>query len=206
MNLFAFWNRPPSLAVLLGGAAALMLTACSGASIGQASRSALDTLAPYKVEVVQGNFVSSEQVALLQRGMSRQQVREILGTPLMTSIFHDQRWEYAFTIKRQGVAERSYKLTVFFGDEDRGLERVEGAQDMPTEEGFVAGLVRPKTNLKAPPLQASPEQLEKFAVANKNSKTNSNSNSNSNDSSDSDVGNQNRQSEPLNPTYPPLER
>ena len=52
---------------------------------------------------MQGNFVSKEQVEALRPGMSRQQVRDILGTPLVTSVFHADRWDYVFTIKRQGV-------------------------------------------------------------------------------------------------------
>lgn len=113
-------------------------------------------LTPYKVEVVQGNFVSREQVQALQRGMSRQQVREILGTPLVTSVFHADRWEYVFTIKRKGVSEQTRKLTVFFqGDL---LERVEG-DEMPSEAEFVATLGKSQGKLKIPQLEATEEQL-----------------------------------------------
>ena len=77
---------------------------------------------PYKVEVVQGNFVSKEQVEAIKPGMSRQQVRDILGTPLVTSVFHANRWDYVFTLKRQGVPAQERKLAVFFNGE--ALERV----------------------------------------------------------------------------------
>jgi outer membrane protein assembly factor BamE len=90
---------------------------------------------PYKIDVVQGNFVSREQVEALQPGMSRQQVRDILGTPLVTSLFHADRWEYVFTIKRPGEEIQTRKLTVFFqGDL---LQRFEG-DPMPSETEFVA--------------------------------------------------------------------
>jgi outer membrane protein assembly factor BamE len=51
---------------------------------------------------VQGNVVTSEQVARVKPGMTRAQVRDILGTPLLTDPFHADRWDYLFTIRRQG--------------------------------------------------------------------------------------------------------
>jgi outer membrane protein assembly factor BamE len=91
----------------------------------------------YKAEIAQGNFVSKEQVAALKPGMPRLQVADILGTPLLVSVFHADRWEYVFNLKRQGVDTPSYKLTVFFkGDE---LDRVDGSE-MPTEQEFIDSL------------------------------------------------------------------
>jgi outer membrane protein assembly factor BamE len=91
----------------------------------------------YKADIAQGNFVSKEQVAALKPGMPRLQVADILGTPLLVSVFHADRWEYVFNLKRQGIDTPSYKLTVFFkGDE---LERVDGS-NMPTEQEFIDSL------------------------------------------------------------------
>jgi outer membrane protein assembly factor BamE len=91
----------------------------------------------YKTDIAQGNFVSKEQVAALKPGMPRLQVADILGTPLLVSIFHADRWEYVFSLKRQGIETPSYKLTVYFkGDE---LERVDGS-NMPTEQEFIDAL------------------------------------------------------------------
>jgi outer membrane protein assembly factor BamE len=88
----------------------------------------------YKAEIAQGNFVSKEQVDTLKLGMPRLQVADILGTPLLVSVFHADRWEYVFNLKRQGIDTPSYKLTVFFkGDE---LERIDGS-NMPTEQEFI---------------------------------------------------------------------
>jgi outer membrane protein assembly factor BamE (lipoprotein component of BamABCDE complex) len=78
----------------------------------------------YKPEVVQGNFVSREQVQALRAGMPRQAVRDVLGTPLVTSLFHSDRWDYAFTIRRQGSEPQQRRFSVFFkGD---ALDRIEG--------------------------------------------------------------------------------
>ena len=111
---------------------------------------------------MQGNFVSREQVQALQPGMSRQQVREILGTPLVTSVFHADRWDYVFTIQRQGVEAQNRKLNVFF--EGERFVRAEG-DEMPSESEFVATLGKPTSKLKVPNLQASEEQLAKFPAA-----------------------------------------
>lgn len=139
---------------------AAVLAACS--SINDATRSAMDAITPYKMEVVQGNFVSREQVQALQLGMNRQHVREILGTPLVTSVFHEDRWEYVFTINRQGVAQQRRKLTVFF-ENDR-LSKFEG-DEMPSETEFVAALGKPLSQRKVPELQASEAQLAKFPAS-----------------------------------------
>ena len=91
----------------------------------------------YKVEIAQGNFVSKEQVAALKLGMPRLQVADILGTPLLVSVFHADRWEYVFNLKRQGIETPSYKLTVYFkGD---ALDKIDGS-NMPTEQEFIDSL------------------------------------------------------------------
>jgi len=143
------------LAVVAGG---LSLGACSG--IGNSTRSALNSVTPYKVEVVQGNFVSKEQVQQLKSGLTRQQVREILGTSLLSDVFHSNRWDYVFTIRRQGVEAQQRRLTVYFNGEI--LDRFEG-DPMPSEEEFVAALdTRARSTGKVPKLEASEEELKKF--------------------------------------------
>lgn len=112
---------------------------------------------PYKVEVAQGNFVSKEQVSALKTGMPRAQVMDILGTPLLVSVFHADRWEYVFTLKRQGVETKTYKLTVFFkGD---ALDKVDGS-DMPTEQEFVDALSANKSSGKLPVLEMTEQELK----------------------------------------------
>jgi len=92
---------------------------------------------PYKIDVAQGNFVSKEQINALKLGMPRAQVLDILGTPLLVSVFHADRWEYVFTLKRQGVESKPHKLTVHFkGD---ALAKIDG-EGMLTEQEFVESL------------------------------------------------------------------
>ena len=115
----------------------------------------------YVPEVVQGNFVSREQKEYLKPGLTRQQVKEVLGTPLVASIFHEQRWDYIFTIRRQGVAPQSFSLNVWFkGDL---LDRVTG-DELPSETEFVTQLVSQKAGIKVPELEAKEEDLRKYPL------------------------------------------
>lgn len=133
------------------------VAACS--SFDNATQRLAGVVTPYKIDVVQGNFVSREQVEALQPGMGRQQVRDILGTPLVTSLFHADRWEYVFTLKRPNVDIQTRKLTVFFkGD---SFERAEG-DPMPSESEFVATLGQNKSSRAVPVLEATEAQLARF--------------------------------------------
>jgi outer membrane protein assembly factor BamE len=145
------------LAILLLGAS---LVGC-GSLTGSVTR---DTFKPFVPEVVQGNFVSNEQRQALRPGMPRAQVKDILGTPLIASLFHANRWDYAFSIQRQGVPEQKFKLTVYFkGDV---LEQVD-SDALPSESEFAGRLVRPQPAGKLPPLEASEEDLKKFTPRSK---------------------------------------
>jgi outer membrane protein assembly factor BamE len=91
---------------------------------------------PYVPDMVQGNFISSEQYAKLQVGQTREQVRQILGTPLLASYFHANRWDYVFEFKRAGKrVGKERHVTVFF-DGDK-VVKFEG-DALPTEVELVA--------------------------------------------------------------------
>ncbi|TFY98087.1 outer membrane protein assembly factor BamE [Ramlibacter rhizophilus] len=128
-------------------------------SLNDATKRFASNLAPYKPPVVQGNFVSREQAELLKPGMSRQQVREVLGTPLVTSLFHADRWDYVFTLKRPGVPSQAHHLTVFF--KDNALERFEGER-LPSEAEFVEQIDTRRASGPVPVLQATEAQLQRF--------------------------------------------
>jgi outer membrane protein assembly factor BamE len=138
-------------------AAAALLAACG--TVDSASNRLVSSITPYKIEIVQGNFVSKEQVAGLEKGMTRMQVKEVLGTPLITNLFRSDRWDYVFTIKRPGLEPQSRRLSVFF--ENDLLARFEG-DEMPTEADFVAQLDSRTRLGKIPPLEATPAELAKF--------------------------------------------
>jgi len=146
---------------LTGNRLAMLLVCASLAGCGSVSSLSGDTLKPYVPEVVQGNFVSKEQRQALTLGMARAQVRDILGTPLVTSLFHADRWDYAFSIRRQGVPPQSFQLTVYFKDDK--VASIEGG-DLPSESEFAQRLVAQRKASSVPNLQASEEDLKKFPV------------------------------------------
>ena len=88
-------------------------------------------IAPYKIEVQQGNFLSQDMVSQLKEGMSKEQVRQILGTPLLTDIFHGERWDYIYSRQAVDGKREKRRLAVFF--EDGKLARIDGdAAALPT--------------------------------------------------------------------------
>ncbi len=148
--------------VSTAGACLLVLAGLLGACSGPLSNK-VPTLGglvtPYQIDIVQGNVVTREQAQLLQSGMSRQQVRDLLGSPLLASVFHANRWDYVFTFKRQGQPPQQRRLTVFFQGE--ALERFV-SDELPSEAEFVASLDVRRQSGAIPALQATDEQLKRF--------------------------------------------
>lgn len=97
--------------------------------------STIDTYIPsarnfgvYRIDVNQGNYLTLDMVEKLKEGQSRNQVRAILGTPLVSSAFHGNRWDYVYRFARQGRVVEARDFTVYFvGDK---LARWEG-DEMP---------------------------------------------------------------------------
>lgn len=114
-------------------------------------------LQPYRPDVQQGNVVTHEMVEQLRPDMTRDQVRFLLGTPGLVSVFHQDRWDYIYLLKRgKGSEVQSRKLTVHF--KDNRLERFE-ADEMPPEalaDNLILGR-KPKDLPKPPPKQAGPQ-------------------------------------------------
>lgn len=79
---------------------------------------------PYKMEIQQGNYISQEIVSQLKPGMSKDQVRFVLGTPLLTDIFHADRWDYLYWREASSGKRESRRLALFF--EDGKLSRIDG--------------------------------------------------------------------------------
>lgn len=148
--------------VCLGSLGALMLTLSACSSLDGSSNRLVTMVTPYKIDIVQGNFVSREQAAALKEGMSRNQVRDILGTPLLTSVFHADRWDYVFTFKRQGIEPQARRVTVFFKDDV--LSKVQ-ADSLPSEAEFVASLDSGRKTGPIPVLEMPPESLKPAAPA-----------------------------------------
>ena len=136
----------------------LCIAACGGCQSLQSSDNFLGVITPYKVEVVQGNVVTKEQAALIKPGMSRAQVRDVMGSPLLTDAFHGDRWDYVFTIRRQGAEPQLRRVVVLFDGEK--LKSLNGIEELPGERDFVASIDTFKTARNAPPLALTDEQVK----------------------------------------------
>ena len=79
---------------------------------------------PYRIEIQQGNYISQEMIAQLKPGMSKDQVRFLLGTPLLTDIFHAERWDYVYWREAPSGKRESRRLALFF--EGGKLARLDG--------------------------------------------------------------------------------
>ena len=107
---------PRAFPAVLAVACALLLAGCGiPRALG---------IAPYKIDVQQGNFLTQDQLALVKEGMSKEQVRQILGTPLLTDIFHGERWDYVYTLETSDGKKQRRGLALFFTDGK--LARIDG--------------------------------------------------------------------------------
>jgi outer membrane protein assembly factor BamE len=120
-----------AIAIALSLSAVLL----GGCSVG----SAIEKLHPYRMDVRQGNYVDQGMLSKLRPGMTQDQVRLIMGSPLLTDIFHKDRWDYVyrFTDGSNGAIQDRRIALIF---EQEKLVRVEGdvvpatgeARDVPT--------------------------------------------------------------------------
>jgi outer membrane protein assembly factor BamE len=148
-------NAAPSLASIAPWVLAAVLA--SGCASLQSSDSLVSALTPYRMEIVQGNIVTREQAAAVRPGMTRAQVRDVLGSPLLTSAFHADRWDYVFTIRRQGAEPQTRRVLVVF-DGDR-LKSIDTGGELPGEREFVASIDASKPPRTVPSLVLSEAQL-----------------------------------------------
>ena len=131
--------------------ASLMLTGCESL---QRTDSFLGFITPYRIDIVQGNAITKEQAALIKPGLTRLQVRDVLGTPLVADPFHANRWDYIFTLRRPNTdVQRRSVVVTFDGDVVKTME----APDLPSEREFVASISRFK-DPRAPKLELSEEE------------------------------------------------
>lgn len=100
------------------------LLAASLALAGCKSVPELPGVTPYRMDIQQGNYVSQDMVDQLKPGMSREQVRFVLGTPLVTDIFHSDRWDYVYYREPARGKREQRRLVVRF-ENDR-MKSVEG--------------------------------------------------------------------------------
>jgi outer membrane protein assembly factor BamE len=138
------------LALLALGGCSTVNSLTSGLNEPASLKGFIAFIAPYKPDVIQGNVVTTEQITQVKPGMTRAQVKEILGSPLITDPFHADRWDYVFTLRRQGFDDQQRAFAVLF-DKDEVLKI--DAPTLPTEDEFVASISRKKLPTSIPKLE-----------------------------------------------------
>lgn len=143
------------------GPAAPATPASAGAQTVQTTKlqKFLWVFSPYRPDIQQGNFISKEMLAQVQVGQTRDQVKFILGTPLLTDIFHENRWDYPFYMARGNGELTSAKVVIFFKDDK--VERFEGG-NLPSEQEYIARIAGPAKTKRD---KDTPKQEEVGAAA-----------------------------------------
>lgn len=137
----------------------------------------------HKIDIQQGNVITQEMLAQLELGMEKKKVLYIMGSPIITDTFHNDRWDYVYSYKKgRGVAEQRH-VTLFFKDDL--LKRVEG--DVKPARGKIHVESRKLENVEVPPYEGpglfsrvkdavtfggdKPDQIEKSAKEDANATT-----------------------------------
>ncbi|MES2756309.1 MAG: outer membrane protein assembly factor BamE [Pseudomonadota bacterium] len=136
----AAWRDAP-VAATPQASAAEVDKAAAAANAGAQTTSAtslqkfLWVFKPYRPDIQQGNFVSQEMLSQLKVGQTREQVKFILGTPLLADPFHTTRWDYPFYLARGNGELTKARVSIFFKDDK--VERFDGG-NLPTEREYIA--------------------------------------------------------------------
>ena len=155
-----FHGVSPGVLALL---AAALLPACKSFEVPK-----VPGVTPYRMVIQQGNFISQEMVSQLKPGMTKEQVRFILGTPLVADIFHADRWDYVFFREMPDGKRDQRNLSVVF-EKDK-LARVLGDLMPPDGAARSSGFetqVKPDKVKPVPKPEAKPaaEAAESAAEA-----------------------------------------
>ena len=105
----------------------VLLASCSNFSMPSMPSGTL--LAPYKMDIRQGNFVTPEMREKLQLGMTKPQVHNALGTPMISDAFHGNRWDYVYRLEQKGAIVDKQRLTLYFDGDN--LVRIDDGKAVP---------------------------------------------------------------------------
>jgi outer membrane protein assembly factor BamE len=150
----ASWrNQAKPAAPVNTSAAAIEADAGKSASLANAGAQTTEStklqkflwiFSPYRPDIQQGNFVSQEMLNQLKVGQTREQVRFLLGTPLLMDMFHADRWDYPFYLARGNGELTTSRVTVYFKNDV--VERFDGG-NLPTEREYIARIAGPIKNV-----------------------------------------------------------
>lgn len=123
----------------------------SGLLAGCSFDSLVGLVDPYRIDVRQGNYVDQEMVAQLRRGMTRDQVRYVLGSPLVVDAFRKDRWDYVYRFRPGSGEPQQRVISLFFAGD--ALDRIEG--DVAAAGAGEAAAAQPRSRVvEIPPAAA----------------------------------------------------
>ena len=139
----------------------------SAVLLGLVSACSTVKLAPHRIDVQQGNALDQENIARLQTGLNRSQVRFLLGTPLVVDPFRNDRWDYVYVHHKAGRLAEQKRISLFFDGDT--LVRIEGdvpprAEAAPNAEVPPATANRPAPLAPTPTRAVEASPLERPAV------------------------------------------
>ena len=139
VSLRGLANRPSSMCEHRRIRPFLLIVSIAAVLSGCKSVPMLPGLTTYRIDIQQGNVVTQDMIDKLKPGMTRHQVRFVMGTPPIADPFHKDRWDYVYYLNRAGkVVEHRRLILLFDGDV---LKRVEGdvvvgaAKPVPDDAG-----------------------------------------------------------------------
>jgi len=86
----------------------VLLASCSNFS------NYLPTFTPHKIEIRQGNLITQDMRDKIKVGMTQTQIKAALGAPLITDMYHANRWDYLYRLDTKGSTVESQRLTLYF--------------------------------------------------------------------------------------------
>lgn len=111
---------------------------------------------PYRPDVQQGNIITKDMVEQLRPGMTRDQVRFLLGTPMLTDIFHQERWDYPYYLRRKSGETQVRKLSVVFAEGKLSRYDSDAMPAEPLADSLILGQKAPKAVVPPPPPEPAP--------------------------------------------------
>jgi outer membrane protein assembly factor BamE len=150
------WRRVSLPSLVIATASLGLLAGCT--TRNQSTDSFLGFITPYRIDIVQGNAITKEQVAAVKPGMSREQVQNILGTPMLADPFRAERWDYPFSLRRPGTDVQRRTVVAFFNKAGT-LDKLVAPDDLPDEAQFVGNIV-PARKITPPTLELTEAQRQ----------------------------------------------
>lgn len=128
-KIYLLMTQDSALVALRALTLAAALAALAGCGTRDPNRSGL--FEPYRIDLPQGNYLTRQQVEQVKEGMTREQVRFALGSPLLQHVFHPDRWDYVFRYQFPNGNTELRRVTVRFAN-DR-VAAIE-ADELPLKE------------------------------------------------------------------------